>query len=194
MTASYPPAPPMSSLTNKVIAITGASGGIGLATAHLLASRGCILSLADISNSELQSASSTLQSTYPSAKIHAQVLDVTSSSEVDSWIENIVKQFGRLDGAANLAGILGTPGPKVEELGDEVWDRVMGVNAKGVFHCVRAQLRVMGKEDGEGKETKGGSIVNAASIAGLGGAPGSAIYAASKVSRVISDIAVGEGR
>ena len=98
-----------------------------------------------------------------------------------------MKQFGRLDGAANLAGVLGKPGPKIEELGDEVWDRVMGINGKGLFYCVRAQLRVMGKE------TKGGSIVNAASIAGLGGAPGVAIYSASKVSRVDSGIRVGEG-
>ena len=105
-----------------------------------------------------------------------------------------MKQFGRLDGAANLAGVLGKPGPKIEELEDEVWDRVMGINGKGLFYCVRAQLRVMGKGDGEGKEAKGGSIVNAASIAGLGGAAGLAIYSASKVSRIDSDIAVGEGR
>lgn len=105
-----------------------------------------------------------------------------------------MKQFGRLDGAANMAGVLSKPGPKLEELEDEDWDRVMAVNAKGVFHCIRAQLRVVGKGDGEGKEAKGGSIVNASSIVGLGGVHGLAVYSASKVSRVDSGTAVGERR
>lgn len=106
---------------------------------------------------------------------------MTSSSEVDAWISNVVRQFGRLDGAANLAGVLSKLGMTVEDCPDEEWDRVMGINASGMFFCVRAQLRVMGKREGEG-EGKGGSIVNAASVAGLQGSSGVAPYCSSKVS------------
>ena len=169
-----------SSLSGKVITITGAASGIGLATAHLLASRGAHLALADISAAALESATDSLKSSYPSAKIYAQVVNVASSSEVNTWIEGVVKEYGRLDGAANLAGILEAIGKTVEELEDEQWDKVLKVNVNGVFYCVRAQLRAMGK--GGEEEGKGGSIVNAASIAGLIGGTRYAPYSASKVS------------
>ncbi|KAL8792930.1 MAG: hypothetical protein Q9195_004427 [Heterodermia aff. obscurata] len=168
-----------SSLSEKVITITGAASGIGLATAHLLASRGAYLALADISASALSSAADRLKTTYPSAKIISQAVNVASSSQVNAWIEDVVKQYGRLDGAANLAGILQPIGKMVTELEDEEWDKVLGVNLQGVFYCMRAQLRAMEKVGG-GEEGKGGSIVNAASIAGLQGATRFAPYSASK--------------
>lgn len=169
-----------SSLSGKVITVTGAASGIGLATAHLLASRGAHLALADISASALDTAADSLKSSYPSAKIVAKAVNVASSSEVNAWIEDVVKQYGHLDGAANLAGILQPMGKTVEELEDEEWDNVLRVNLQGVFYCVRAQLRAIRKGGGEGG--KGGSIVNAASIAGIQGATGLAPYSASKVS------------
>ena len=168
-----------SSLSGKVITITGAASGIGLATAHLLASRGAHLALADISTSGLESATDSLKTSYPSAKISAQVVNVASSSEVNTWIKDVVKQYGRLDGAANLAGVLGAVQKTVEELEDEEFNNVLRVNLHGVFYCVRAQLRAMGK--GGGEEGKGASIVNAASIAGLIGSPQLAPYSTSKV-------------
>lgn len=84
-----------------------------------------------------------------------------------------MKTFGRLDGAANLAGVfkVSMNGGTVETEDDDNWEFMLGVNLTGVMHCLRAQLPHM---------TSGSSIVNAASILGLQGAAGSAAYAASK--------------
>ena len=85
-----------------------------------------------------------------------------------------------------MAGIIGTPGKRIEELSDEGFGAVLDVNVKGMFYCMRAQLNVMGKGDDkekrEGRSGKGGgSIVNAASVAGLVGAEKLAPYCVSKV-------------
>lgn len=122
---------------------------------------------------------------------------MTSSAEVNAWINEVIERFGRLDGAANMAGIIGPAGKVIEVLGDEEFEGVLDVNLKGIFYCLRAQLRVMGMGEGaegaegggeggaEGAERKavggGGSIVNAASVAGLAGSPGLAPYVVSKV-------------
>lgn len=92
---------------------------------------------------------------------------------MDAWIAATVTEFGRLDGAANLAGILGSAGQKaITETTDGDWAGTVGVNLTGVFVCLRAELRVM---------SEGGSVVDAASIAGVLGMPKSASYVASKV-------------
>jgi NAD(P)-dependent dehydrogenase (short-subunit alcohol dehydrogenase family) len=159
-------------LQGKVIAITGAASGIGLATAHLLASRGATLSLADLQESALNTAAASISAAY-STPIHSVALDVRSASSVDGWISTTVEKFGRLDGAANLAGVIGKSiGLKgIAEQDEEEWDFVLGVNLTGVMHCLRAQLAVI---------SEGGSIVNAASIAGVMGRKYNAAYAASK--------------
>lgn len=164
----------MTSLEGKVFAITGAASGIGLATAHLLAARGASLSLADINSDALSAAVESIQTATPSAKLHHQTVNVTDSRSVDEWHDVIIKHYGQLDGAANLAGVIGA-WKKIEETEDDDFDRVIGVNLKGVFNCIRAQLqRIKGK----------GSIVNAASVAGIEGATLLAPYCASKVSSV----------
>ena len=161
----------MSSFKDKVVAITGATGGIGLATAKLLASRGAILSLADLKQSAVDSLVSSLESS--GCKCLGVAVDVQQSSQVDAWIAKTVEQFGRLDGAANLAGVIGDTGfKKVGEMDDANWNLILGVNLTGVMHSLRAEIRAFG----EGK----GSIVNAASIAGLIGRPGIAAYSTSK--------------
>ena len=165
----------MTSLEGKVFAITGAASGIGLATAHLLAARGASLSLADIQSDALTAATQSIQTTTPSAKLHHQTVNVADSHSVNEWHDAIIKHYGQLDGAANLAGIAGG-WRKVEEIEDDYFDKVIRVNLKGVFNCIRVQLqRIKGK----------GSIVSAASVAGIQGAPGIAPYCVSKVSMVL---------
>ncbi|KAJ4369564.1 hypothetical protein N0V83_005326 [Neocucurbitaria cava] len=166
------PYSPSSSMTGKVIAITGGASGIGLATAHLLASRGATLSLADVSEQGLQDASKSIKAKH-NVDILTFVLDVRKPEQVDGWIEETVAKFGKLDGAANIAGVIpktiGVGG--IAELEAEEWNFVIGVNLTGVMHCLRAQMKAI---------SDGGSIVNAASIAGLQGRPNNAAYSASK--------------
>ena len=98
-------------------------------------------------------------------------MDVTNAQEVGDWLDETVKHLGPLNGAANLAGVLKV-GDRIVTTKDEDWDSVMGVNLKGVFNCLRAELQRM---DGAA------SIVNAASTAGLKGFGGGAAYSTSKV-------------
>lgn len=156
----------------KVIAITGAAQGIGLATAQLLASRGASLCLADVQEAALEREAALIAEKY-SVDLITCLVDVREARTVDAWIDKAIQHFQRLDGAANLAGVIGknlgkTP---VSEQDEDDWNFVLGINLTGVMHCLRAQTRVI---------EKGGSIVNAASIAGLIGRPKSAAYAASK--------------
>lgn len=124
------------------IAVTGAASGIGLATAQLLASRGAILSLADVNSTALGTALASLTPVTSQQEHMCQVVDVRDASTVDAWIAATVERFGRLDGAANIAGII-TPARPITEVLDDEFERSLAVNVKGVFHCLRAQLRVM---------------------------------------------------
>ena len=120
---------------------------MGLATAKLLASRGAFISLADINEAAVEAACESL----PTSNRHmCRVIDVRSSPSVDAWIEATLQRFGKLDGAVNMAGII-TPAKPVAEETDETWDFNFAVNARGVFCCIRAQIRGM---------TAGGSIVS----------------------------------
>ncbi|RAK75444.1 SDR family NAD(P)-dependent oxidoreductase [Aspergillus fijiensis CBS 313.89] len=157
----------MSTFEGKVIAITGAASGMGLATAKLVASQGGLVSLADINEGALRKAVETLD--HPERHL-VFVVDVCSSDSVDQWIETTVQKFGKLDGAVNMAGVI-SPAKPITELTNEAWDFNFSVNARGVFYCLRAQLRAM---------TAGGSIVSAASVFGQFGAPGNSPYCASK--------------
>lgn len=166
----------MSSFDGKVIAITGAASGIGLALAKTLASRGASLALSDINQEPLDKAVSDIKSSSSSnAKIVGTKLDVRSASSVDEWIKSTVSHFGALHGAANLAGVEGKGGSKVfnklTDTQDDDWDFILAVNLTGVFYCLRAELRVM---------EKGASVVNAASIAGMMGRPNIGAYSVSK--------------
>ncbi|KAK5050513.1 hypothetical protein LTR84_003794 [Exophiala bonariae] len=161
----------MANLEGKVIALTGAASGIGLATAKLLGQRGATLSLADINQGQLETVASALSDSGITAIF--TVVDVTKSSDVKSFIEKTMKEFGRLDGAANLAGVIGRNASTADlrDETDEEWDLIMNVNAKGVFKCMREELKVM---------KSGASVVNAASVLALTGKAQASIYCASK--------------
>lgn len=160
--------------SNKVIVITGAASGIGLETAKLLASAGARLSLADFQEAGLKQITSELSSQYGEDKITSALVDVRDRTSVESWIASTVKTFGApIDGVANLAGVIGKEinVAPIWEISDEDWDFVLGVNLKGVLNCLRAEIPHM---------RDGGSIVNAASVAGLMGFKKNAAYVASK--------------
>ncbi|KAF5651587.1 glutamine amidotransferase [Fusarium tjaetaba] len=156
----------MASFEGKVIAITGAASGIGLAVAKLLASCRTQLSLADMNKAGLEAA---LESLPGDRHIITQV-DVRDSQEVNAWIEKTVSVFGKLDGAVNMAGVF-THGTCLREETDKTWDFITGVNARGVFNCLRAELKHM---------KSGGSIVSAPSVDCQAGFANASVYCASK--------------
>lgn len=161
----------MTSLEGKVVAITGAASGIGLATARLLASRGASISVADVRQEPLDAAVADIRTLYPNAKVYAKAVDVRIGQEVGDWLDETIKHLGPLNGAANLAGVIST-GKWIVDTNDEDWDSVINVNLKGVFNCIRAELQRMEKD---------ASIVSTSSVAGLRGYAGGASYSTSKV-------------
>ena len=161
------------SLKDKVIVITGAASGIGLETARLFASKGAKLSLADVQTARLEELHSELKASHPSAQVMITTVDVSQRAQVESWISETVNAYGKLDGCANLAGVIGKQSNVVpiENVDDDDWDFIYGVNVIGLRNCLRAQVPHM---------NEGGSIVNASSILGLIGAPNNLAYASSK--------------
>jgi NAD(P)-dependent dehydrogenase (short-subunit alcohol dehydrogenase family) len=161
------------SLRGKVITITGAASGIGLATSKLLAAEGAKLSLCDVQEAKLNKLVKDLKQSPGSQDIIGTVVDVSNREAVDDWIKKTFQQLGKLDGAANIAGISGKGDGTtlIQDIDDDVWDMVFGVNVKGTLNCLRAQIPVF---------NDGGSILNFASVAGLMGAPKAGPYCVSK--------------
>ncbi|KAG9252533.1 short chain dehydrogenase/ reductase [Emericellopsis atlantica] len=159
------------SLAGKVFTVTGGASGIGLATARKIVERGGTVCIGDVDTSALEKAEVEFSS--KSSPYSVTRIDVSQRAEVDNWIADCVAKFGRLDGAANIAGVTGKDhGQKVvRDQDDGEWHKIIGVNLTGVMHCLRAQLRVI--------EDKG-SIVNMASIHGHRGMANYAAYSASK--------------
>jgi NAD(P)-dependent dehydrogenase (short-subunit alcohol dehydrogenase family) len=167
----------MTSLTEKVIVVTGAASGMGLATSIGLFVRGANLSISDISEEGLDKAVSAIKAAVTSQPtsntIITTMVDIRDSDQVDRWIAKTVKHFGRLDGAANVAGVIGKNYGvhTITELSNEEWDFIHGTNLTGLFYCMRAELRAM---------ENGGSLVNCSSVTGLEGHAKNAAYSASK--------------
>jgi NAD(P)-dependent dehydrogenase (short-subunit alcohol dehydrogenase family) len=162
----------MNDFQGRTVFITGATGGIGFATAGILASRGANIAVADISSAAVEKAAKTLEAEY-GIKALPVTLDVTKPDEVKAAIKKTVEVFGRLDHAVNAAGIPGLKGlgaPFAEYPTDD-WLRVMDVNCNGVFYCCRDEITAM---------KNGGSIVNISSTAGIIALPTQAAYIASK--------------
>ncbi|KAL9947557.1 hypothetical protein D7B24_006460 [Verticillium nonalfalfae] len=163
----------MSTIKGKAIAITGAASGIGRATATQLASLGARLSLADANASLLEEVRAELAEVAGPENIHSKQVDVRDRGAVECWIHEAADKFGQLDGAANLAGVIGKQQniASIAEIDDDDWEFVMGVNIKGVLNSLRAQIPAL---------KDGASVVNAASVAGIIGLPNSAAYVTSK--------------
>lgn len=156
------------SLDGKVCLITGAAGGLGSATARRLAAEGVRLVLVDVDRDRLAALAAELP-----GPVLVHTGDVASEADVDAAVAAGVAEFGRIDLHHLNAGI---PGPLVRlpDLSVADWDRVMGINLRGVFLGVRAAFRQYERQEG------GGAIVLTASIASLRGSDDLLAYQASK--------------
>lgn len=121
-------------LSGKIFAITGGASGIGLAASKILLSRGASVAVADVDDAALEHSMNTLR---PVERLQFNHVDVSKRDSVDTWIETVVARFGRLDGAANCAGVIGKHhGTRnVEALDDGQWDLIIGVNLTGELLC-----------------------------------------------------------
>lgn len=160
----------MGLLDGKSALVTGAGAGIGRATALTLAAEGAQVTVSDVAEDGGRETVEMIRKAGGSATFVR--CDVSTPSEIEALVETVVLAQGRLDCAVNNAGIEGKVVPFAEQTVDN-WDRIMDVNARGTFLCLKAEIGAMLK-------TGGGSIVNLASVAGLIGFPGLAPYVASK--------------
>ncbi len=155
---------------DKVTLITGAAQGFGALLAHELGGRGARLVLGDINSDAVRSVAAAINENGGEAL--AMRCDVSSEADCKALVDLAVERFGRLDIAVNNAGIAGTL-KHLDELEETDMDRHFAVNAKSVQFGMKYQVRQMKRQDG-------GSILNVASMAGIGAAPKAASYAASK--------------
>jgi NAD(P)-dependent dehydrogenase (short-subunit alcohol dehydrogenase family) len=161
---------PRYDFTDQVALVTGASSGMGLATAQAFAQAGAAVALADIKQDALRGAADDL--TAAGHQALAVTCDVSSEDDVAAMVATTVATFGRLDMAFNNAGIQAPPTDAADETADS-FDRVNAINLRGVWACMKHELRHM---RGQGS----GAIVNCSSLGGLVGLPGRAAYHASK--------------
>jgi len=161
---------PTYDFTGQVALVTGASSGMGLATAKAFAEAGASLVLADRKEDALRAATEALASA--GHKAISVVCDVSDEAQAAAMVERAVAEFGRLDMAYNNAGILGPMCEMTDETA-EGFDEVNAVNLRGVWTCMKHELLQMRKQGS-------GAIVNCSSLGGLVGLPGRAAYHASK--------------
>jgi len=157
-------------LDNRVAIVTGSGRGIGRAIALELARQGATIVINDVGDAApAQQVSQEIQSRGG----HSQVIlaDISQPAEVSHLVDNALTAYGKVDILVNNAGI--TRDQLVMRMSDEDWDRVLSINLKGAFLCIRAVLRPMLKQ-------RWGRIINIASVAGVIGNPGQANYAAAK--------------
>ena len=158
------------SFKNKVALVTGAASGMGLATAKAFAEAGAAVTLADLNEDGARSAAEDF-----GAAGHKAIgirCDVADEAEVAAMVEQTVSTFGRLDAAFNNAGVQAPPSDMADEAAEE-FDRVNAINLRGVWACMKHELRHMRRQGS-------GAIVNCSSLGGLVGLPSRAAYHASK--------------
>jgi 3alpha(or 20beta)-hydroxysteroid dehydrogenase len=156
-------------LDGKVALITGATGGIGTATAELFAREGARLVISDVAEAPLRDLARRIEA--GGAEVVPVRLDVSSAREWDEAIEVVRDRFGALDVLVNLAGIVDWPG--IEDTTEAAWDRVIDVNQKGTWLGMRAAMPLL-------RASGNASVINTSSVLGLVGSGAAAAYQASK--------------
>ena len=156
--------------TDRVAFITGAASGIGRAAAIAFATEGARVAILDRSADALRTVEASVKEA--GGEVLAIACDVSSPDQVEGAIKQIVDRFGRLDIAFNNAGVENKAAP-VHEIDLAEWDRIIGINLRGTFLCMKHELAQMVKQGG-------GVVVNTSSGAGIRGVAGGAAYAASK--------------
>ena len=161
---------PLERLTDRVVLVTGAASGIGRATAARAAAEGAHVLACDITEDALTESVAEAAKGAAGGEVVAHVLDVSDEQQVADAIGDAVGRWGRIDGLANIAGMLRTS--RTHETDLDTWNRILTVNATGTFLLCRAALPHL--------VTARGAIVNAASTSTFFGHPWMAAYAASK--------------
>ncbi len=156
--------------SGKVALVTGAASGMGLATAQAFAEAGASVVLSDVREDLVKAETQNL--VVAGHKAIAVLCDVSDDDEVAAMVERTVAEFGRLDAAFNNAGVMARIAPTADSTRED-WDRVIGINLRGVWSCMKHELRQMERQGS-------GAIVNNASVGALTGNPGISSYIASK--------------
>lgn len=155
---------------NKVALVTGAASGMGLATAKAFAEAGAAVVLADFKEEAVTAEAQKLAAA--GHKAIAIRCDVSDDAQVAAMVDRTIAEFGRLDAAFNNAGVMAHIAPTAASKRED-WDRVIGINLRGVWSCMKHELRHMERQGS-------GAIVNNASVGALTGNPGIGSYIASK--------------
>ena len=158
-------------LHEKIALVTGAGSGIGRATSLVLAREGATVVVSDVNAEGGEETLSAIKDLGGDGIfVHA---DVSRAADVEALVAATVRAYGRLDCAYNNAGIEGFIGGRLHEYPEDTWDRLMDINVKGVWLCLKYEIPQMLKQGG-------GAIVNTASVAGLVGSRQLSAYVASK--------------
>jgi len=156
--------------TDKVVFITGAASGIGRAAALAFAAEGARIAILDRSEDALKAVHASVEQV--GAEVVSIACDVSSPDQVETSIKQVIDRFGRLDIAFNNAGVENKATP-VHEIELSEWDRILDINLRGVFLCMKHEVAQMVKQGS-------GVIVNTSSGAGIRGVAGGAAYTAAK--------------
>jgi NADP-dependent 3-hydroxy acid dehydrogenase YdfG len=167
----------MSLIQNKVVIITGASSGLGEATAKRLAASGAKLMLAARREDRLKELVAAIAKSGGTATY--RVTDVVNRAQVETLAKETLSTYGRIDVLINNAGLM--PLSPLDQVKVEEWDQMIDVNIKGVLYGIAAVLPIM-------RQQKSGHVINLSSVAGHKVFPGSAVYSATKYAvRAISE-------